>query len=49
MNPENHYIDEQEEALLNDPDFIDALASEYEDDDDENLDDEEAILKEYGY
>jgi len=48
MNPENHYIDEQEEELLNDPDFLDALASDYEDDNG-NLDDEKAILKEYGY
>lgn len=48
MNPENHYIDEEDEKLLNDPDFLEALSAGFESDDDD-YNDENEILEEYGY
>jgi len=50
MDPKNKYIDEVEEELLNDEEYLEALSESFiEESKDDEKDDTDALLQELGY
>lgn len=50
MGPKNKYIDEVEEELLNDEEYLEALSESFiEESEDDEKDDTDALLQELGY
>lgn len=49
MLPDNHYISDEDEELLEDPEYLEALAASFESDDDKISNDDDEILRQFGY